>query len=84
MTSLDEMRRELRQRFRRLREKSSDPDEYEERLREADTVLVLALDLYSDLWDNFPEYRQELADKMQKITETFEKTVEIFRTGLAA
>ena len=84
MTSLDEMRRELRQRFRRLREKSSDPDEYEERLREADTVLVLALDLYSDLWDNFPEYRQELADKMHKITETFEKTVEIFRTGLAA
>ena len=84
MTSLDEMRRELRQRFRRLREKSSDPDEYEERLREADTVLVLALDLYSDLWDNFPEYRQELADKMQKIIETFEKTLRIFRTGLAA
>ena len=87
MTTLDEMRRELRQRSKRLQEKSSNPDnngEYGERLSQADTVLALALDLYSDLWDNFPEHRQELVDKMEKMTETFEKTVRIFRTGLAA
>ena len=69
---LEHMRRELREKFERLK---NNPDEYENRLRTADTVFVLALDLYSDLWDEFPERREELVGKIQAIIETCEKTL---------
>jgi len=52
---------------------TSREDEFERKLGYSSDILSRALDNYTKIWDEFPEFRDKIANISLKIIETFRK-----------